>query len=156
MGSAGLEAALGKEGMEVDQEDQDGTKLLHVAARYISSNNVACMLCVCLPACLIVSICGGGLQGAGKVAACMLLPACLPASLPACLSAWLFFNVHLWRLARCTTYLNHGLYTSACLPASLFACLPGHLSVCLCQCVCPSAFLPCLCAKLSSDKVAGC
>ncbi len=34
MGSAGLEAALGKEGMEVDQEDQDGTKLLHVAAAH--------------------------------------------------------------------------------------------------------------------------
>ncbi len=34
MVSAGLEAALGKEGMEVDQEDQDGTKLLHVAAAH--------------------------------------------------------------------------------------------------------------------------
>jgi len=88
---------------------------------YLVTTWPVCFVSACLPASLCPS-----------VEACKVQVKWLPVCLAIC--------VHLWRLARCTIYLNHGLYASACLPV----CLSAWPSVCLSVSVCLSICFPAL------------
>lgn len=55
---AGLEGALGEKGVDVNQEDQDGTKLLHVAAALGTLQALKVGLCA-IGSCMIYALPAG-------------------------------------------------------------------------------------------------